>query len=137
MTLPPKRLFLASALLSLLTYFPVGYHYSVLNVAYHVYANLVNESCHELANLWYKQDNSPVTELLSNQTITVVTALILVCWQIGASFGSLSACWIMDKFGRKTSLLIISVRTNCKKYCSAPIFSIYCFRTFFKLRVAR
>lgn len=94
---PPYRLLVTAVAVSFLTYFPVGYHYSVLNVAHEVFVELINSSY-----------VSHYEEPLSETKLSVLSATAVSIWQCGAAFGSVNACWIMDKFGRKNALLLVS-----------------------------
>lgn len=95
--MPPFRLLITAILVSLLTYFPVGYHYSVLNVAHEVFVEFINSSY--LAHY---------DTVLTDTRLGVWSAVSVSIWQCGAAVGSMNACWIMDKFSRKKTLLLLT-----------------------------
>uniref|UniRef100_A0A915KQW3 Major facilitator superfamily (MFS) profile domain-containing protein n=1 Tax=Romanomermis culicivorax TaxID=13658 RepID=A0A915KQW3_ROMCU len=105
---PSARLTLTAALVSLLTYFPVGYHYSVLNVAHQIFAGMVNGSLDTGRKLDFSKNETFDEDFAQNFNVEALVASTLALWQAGAAFGSLNACWAMEKFGRKRTLLILA-----------------------------
>lgn len=97
--LPPWRLLLTAIGVTVLSYYPVGYHHAVLNVAHETFQKLINESYTQR----YGGDQVP-----SESTLSTIWSVTVSSWQIGALLGSLNAFWAVDRFGRKCTLMLIA-----------------------------
>lgn len=110
---------IAAVVVTTLTYFPVGYHHSVLNVAHEVFERLINDSFNNHYNV------TP-----SDTTLSTIWSVSVTAWEVGAAFASFNAFWVVERYGRKVTLLIfgsllqlvgsimmaISVPSNCFEF---------------------
>lgn len=94
---PPRRLLIMAIVITTLTYFPVGYHHSVLNVAHEVFERLINDSI-----------ISHYGVVASATTLSTVWSISVSAWQVGAAIASFNAFWVVEKYGRKVTLLVFA-----------------------------